>query len=180
MTTKPIFLDRDLNSLRFSWSLSQIVTINLWLLISLGGFFPLFLSTSTSAESPPSITEQLPPPPPLSPRSRNRSLGTRRYHTQPRTTIEPPTNSSSSSELREYTFSAPNTNSSLLNAAQSYRVEVFGTSDTLLNQVRNIEPQAFRKDGVIQAGIFQDRANAEELVRKLTIQGLWSRIISNY
>ncbi len=178
MTTKPILLDRHLNSLRFSWSLSQILTINLWLLISLGGFFPLFISIPTSAESAPTITEQLPPPPPISPRSRNRALGTRRYHRQPRTTIEPPTNSSNQ-DPREYTFSAPNNNSSFFNATRSYRVEVFGASDTLLNQVRSIEPQAFRKNGVIQAGIFQDQANAEELVRKLTIQGLWSRIISN-
>ena len=185
MTTKPIFLDRGsatyayrhLNSLRSFGSFWQILAINTWLLISLGGFFPLFLSAPALAESRPSITEQLPPPPPLSPRSRN--IRTRRYHLRQRTELEPPVNDRNN-DNREYTFSAPDNSSSVLNRARSYRVEVFGNSETLLNQVRNIEPTAFRKDGVIQAGIFQDQSNAEELVRRLTIRGLWSRIISNY
>ena len=185
MTTKPMFLDRGsatysnrgLNSPRYSCSFWQVLAINTWLLISLGGFFPLFLSTPTLAESGPIIAEQLPPPPPISPRGRR--TRTRRYHLRQRTELEPPLNSRSS-ETREYTFSAPNNSSSFSNRAQSYRVEVFGNSQTLLNQVRDIEPKAFRKGGVIQAGIFTDQSNAEELVRQLTIQGLWSRIISNY
>ena len=175
MTTKLMFLDRNLNSLRASWSCSQIITINLWLLISLGGFFPLFLSTPTLAESSPTVTEQLPPPPPISPRSRR--TRTRRYNARPKTDLEPPIHSR---EQREYTFSAPATNFPSSNISQSYRVEVFGTSEALLNQVRAIEPKAFRKGGVIQAGIFQDQTNAEELVRRLARQGLWSRIMSNY
>ena len=185
MTTKLMFLDcssasytgRNLNSVGFSHSCWQVLAINTWLLISLGGFFPLFLTTPALAESKPTITRQLPPPPPLSPRSR--TTGTRRYNLRQRTELEPPTNSHSN-QSREYTFSAPSTNLPLLNTNKSYKVQVFGASDALLNQVRNIEPKAFRKDGVIQAGIFQDRANAEELVRQLTLQGLWSRIISDY
>ncbi|MDJ0691048.1 MAG: hypothetical protein QNJ41_21385 [Xenococcaceae cyanobacterium MO_188.B32] len=177
MTTKPLFLDRNLNFVGYSWSFWSVLAINTWLLLSLGGFFPLFLSTPALAESRPTISEQLPPPPPISPRSRR--TRTRRYHLRQRTELEPPTNSLSN-RSREYTFSAPNTNSSLVNTNPSYKVEVFGNSDALLDRVRNIEPRAFRKGGVIQAGIFQDQKNAEELVRRLTIQGLWSRIISNY
>lgn len=184
MTTKPMFLDhgsaseaeRNLNYVQFSGYFWQILAINTWLIISLGGFFPLFITTPTLAESKPTITKQLPPPPPLSPRSRKTK--TRRYHLHQRTELEPPTNIHSN-RSREYTFSAPETNLPLSNTSQSYKVEVFGNSDTILNQVRNIEPRAFRKGSVIQAGIFQDQTNAEELVRRLAIQGLWSRIISN-
>lgn len=175
MTTKPIFLDRDFNSVKLSGSFWQILAINTWLVISLGGFFPLFLTTSTLAESRPSITRELPPPPPISPRSRD--TRTRRYNLRQRTELEPPSNINARS--KEYTFSAP-TNSPLSNTSKSYKVEVFGSSDIVLSQVRNIEPRAFRKGSVIQAGIFQEQANAEELVRKLAVQGLWSRIISNY
>ena len=186
MTTKQMFLDRgsaryvdrNPNSMNFSWSCWRMFAINTWLLISLGGFFPLFLPNPAFAESRPTISEQLPPPPPLSRRGRATRTRTRRYHLRRRTELEPPTNSPRNQE-KEYTFSAPNNNSSFSNTSQSYKVEVFGTSDALLNQVRNIEPKAFRKGGVIQAGIFQDQRNAEELVRRLTIQGFWSRITGN-
>lgn len=185
MTTKQMFLDRgsatsyidrNQNSMSFSWSCCRILAIKTWLLISLGGFFPLFLPTPTFAESRPTISKQLPPPPPIS--RRGRATRTRRYNLRRRTELEPPTNSLRNQE-KEYTFSAPNNNSSFSNTSQSYKVEVFGTSDALLNQVRSIEPKAFRKGGVIQAGIFQDQRNAEELVRRLTIQGFWSRITGN-
>lgn len=184
MTTKQLFLDRgsakyvdrNPNPISFSWSYWRILAINTWLVISLGGFFPLFLPAPAFAESKPTISGQLPPPPPIS--RRGRATRTRRYHLRRRTELEPPTNSLRNQD-KEYTFSAPNTNSSLVNTSQSYKVEVFGTSDALLSQVRNIEPKAFRKGGVIQAGIFQDQRNAEELVRRLTIQGFWSRITGN-
>lgn len=176
MTTKPIFIDRNFNPVQFSWYFWQILAINTWLVLSLGGFFPLFLPTATLAQSRPSITKELPPPPPLSPRSRN--MRPRRYHLRQRTELEPPSNVQSN-RSKEYTFSAPSNSLPSTNISQSYKVEVFGSSDTVLNQVRNIEPKAFRKDGVIQAGIFQQQRNAEELVRKLAVQGLWSRIISN-
>lgn len=183
MTTKPMFFDRGsasyadrhFYSVQFTWSLARILAINTWLVLSLGGFFPLFLPMPTLAESRPSISKRLPPPPPIS--GRNSNTRTRRYLLHQKTEIDPPTNIHSN-RSREYTFSAPKTNLPSSNTNQIYKVEVFGSSDMVLEQVRNIEPKAFRQGSVIQAGIFQDQANAEELVRQLASQGLWSRIIS--
>ena len=47
----------------------------------------------------------------------------------------------------------------------------------LLLQVQDIEPKAFAKGDIIQVGIFKRQKNAEDLVRKLAIEGLWARIV---
>ena len=82
---------------------------------------------------------------------------------------------------REYTFKAPDrkilTNTEQLKAAQGYRVEVYDVDRKLLLQVQDIEPKAFAKGDIIQVGIFKRQKNAEDLVRKLAIEGLWARIV---
>jgi hypothetical protein len=82
---------------------------------------------------------------------------------------------------REYTFKAPDrkifTNTEQLKAAQGYRVEVYNVDGKLLLQVQDIEPKAFAKGDIIQVGIFKRQKNAEDLVRKLAIEGLWARIV---
>ena len=82
---------------------------------------------------------------------------------------------------REYTFKAPESKSfrevEQSNQAQGYKVEVYGSAEDLLKQVRGIEPRAFIKGDIIQVGIFSQQDNAEDLVRKLTIAGFWSRIM---
>ena len=88
----------------------------------------------------------------------------------------------SETSSKEYTFKAPD-NKSLSNAgqitvAQGYKVEVFGSAADLLLQVRDIEPKAFIKGDIIQVGIFSHRNNAENMVRKLDSEGLWSRIVT--
>ena len=86
------------------------------------------------------------------------------------------------SSSREYTFKAPDnktlSNSQHITAAQGYKVEVYGSGQKLLTQVRDIEPQAFSKGDIIQVGIFSQQDNAEDMVRKLAVAGLWARMIS--
>lgn len=88
---------------------------------------------------------------------------------------------SKNSSSREYTFKAPDSktlsNSGNLTAVQGYKVEVYGNEQTLLREVRNIEPKAFIKGDLIQVGIFSQQNNAEAMVRKLAVKGLWARII---
>ncbi|NEO36196.1 MAG: hypothetical protein F6J90_07605 [Moorea sp. SIOASIH] len=62
--------------------------------------------------------------------------------------------------------------------ANLYRVDVVGDSDWLLSQVQDIEPQAFVREGegVIQAGTFMDRYNAQSLLRALEALGIPARI----
>ena len=83
---------------------------------------------------------------------------------------------------REYTFKAPDsktlTNNKQLTATQGYKVEVYGSAEELLLQVKDIEPKAFIKGNIIQVGIFSQQNNAEDLVRKLAVAGLWARIVA--
>ncbi|NEO51346.1 MAG: hypothetical protein F6K55_47645 [Moorea sp. SIO4A3] len=62
--------------------------------------------------------------------------------------------------------------------ANLYRVDVVGDSYWLLSQVQDIEPQAFVREGegVIQAGTFMDRYNAQSRVRTLEALGIPARI----
>lgn len=94
-----------------------------------------------------------------------------------------PSQSDSKTSSREYTFKAPNNktlnNPAQLTAVQGYKVEVYGSASDLLLRVRNIEPKAFVKGNIIQVGIFSQQNNAENMVRKLAAEGLWSRIVPN-
>lgn len=109
----------------------------------------------------------LPPPPPLSPP--NKIIKTKDSLATPET-IDPPRSMVQNSQ-EEYIFSAPN------EIKTSYKVEVFGKSDFILKQVREVEPKAFIKGNVIQVGIFSQEENALDLVKKLTLQGLWARVV---
>ncbi|AOX03475.1 hypothetical protein BJP34_32190 [Moorena producens PAL-8-15-08-1] len=64
--------------------------------------------------------------------------------------------------------------------ANLYRVDVVGDSYWLLSQVQDIEPQAFVREGegVIQAGTFMDRYNAQSRLRTLEALGIPARIIT--
>lgn len=151
MTTKPLFLNQILTSIQF---LSLLPTSKC---------FFLALITSTLLQVTSAIAETLPSPP---------SVRSPQISEQEQTNSTPAT---SNLNKREYTFSAP-TSEPVTEERTHYRVEVFGNSDLLLNQVRTIEPKAFRQGDSIQVGIFSDRENAEDLVRKLALQGLWARI----
>ena len=143
-------------------------------------FTGLITPFPTVAQSKIEISDHLPPPPPISPRSQvitgNRITRGRSYDILPPADMEPPT----SHIGQEYIFSAPDESNSesRVNNITAYRVEVLGSSDRLLKQVRNIEPKAFFKGDVIQVGIFSEQDNAANLVRQLALQGLWARIVT--
>lgn len=82
---------------------------------------------------------------------------------------------------REFNFQAPSSPLPSRRPTQNsnlYRVDIDGDSLLLLSQVRQIEPQAFvrQRDGVIQAGVFADRYNAESRVRVLAAQGIRAQV----
>lgn len=88
--------------------------------------------------------------------------------------VTPPAVPTSGSSISPY-YTTPSFENGI-----AYRVEVDGTSDLLLSQVKSIDPQAFirPKDGVIQAGIFADSANAQVRVQQLEGQGVYARIVT--
>lgn len=125
----------------------------------------IFINSCLANSAQPNNT--LPPPPPLSPP--NRIIKTKESLAPP-DNIEPPRSIVQNAQ-EEYIFSAPN------EIKTSYKVEVFGKSNFILKQVREVEPKAFIKGNIIQVGIFTQEDNAMDLVRKLTLQGLWARVV---
>lgn len=161
----------------------QFNFLNTALLFILFGAASLAISPSATAQKTPQLKQHLPPPPPLSPRSRiitgNRITRGRSNNMSLPTNVEPPT----SHIVKEYTFSVPGESEqssavTTINNVAGYRVEVLGSGDRLLEQVRVIEPRAFSKGEIIQVGIFSEQDNAANLVRKLALQGLWARIVA--
>lgn len=63
---------------------------------------------------------------------------------------------------------------------QVLRVEVAGTDLELLDRVRTLEPGAFVRSskGVIQAGQFEDAANAGQLVENLALLGVPAQVVT--
>ena len=169
MTIKVFFLNR----LSFPYSAALLAGILYFLGNSLvidsaqsatKSNYSSYLIAQNSSVLPNNI---LPPPPPLA--APNRIIKTKESLATPNH-IEPPRSMVQNSQ-QEYIFSAPNA------PKVSYKVEVFGQSNLTLTQVRAVEPKAFIKGNVIQVGIFSQEDNAMDLVRQLTLKGLWARII---
>jgi len=82
---------------------------------------------------------------------------------------------------KEYIFRAPQQATSQQTTSQrketTYQVQVYGSSEGMLARVRAIEPKAFLKGNLIQVGNFSTQENAEQLLKKLAIEGLWARIV---
>ena len=79
-------------------------------------------------------------------------------------------------QQKEYIFRAPRRTTSQLQKT-TYQVQVYGSSERMLAKVRAIEPKAFLKGNLIQVGNFSTQENAEQLLKKLAIKGLWARIV---
>lgn len=80
---------------------------------------------------------------------------------------------------------SPSRSSSSSSSGFQYRLVVEGSSDSLLRQVRQLIPDAFRRtiDGqrVIQAGLFEDQAEAEATQQQLSRLNVSTRILDiNY
>ena len=79
-------------------------------------------------------------------------------------------------QKKEYIFRAPPQETSQIKKT-TYQVQVYGSSQGMLAKVRAIEPKAFLKGNLIQVGNFSTQENAEHLLKKLAIKGLWARIV---
>lgn len=77
---------------------------------------------------------------------------------------------------KEYIFRAPRQTTSQLKKT-TYQVQVYGSGANTLAKVKAIEPKAFLKGNLIQVGNFSTQENAQQLLNKLAIEGLWARII---
>lgn len=155
MTIKVFFLNRLL--------IRNLDALFLMIFVTLAQ--TILINSCLANSAPPNNT--LPPPPPLSPP--NKIIKTKESIAPP-DNMEPPRSIVQNSQ-GEYIFSAPN------EIKTSYKVEVFGKSNLILKQVREVEPKAFVKGNIIQVGIFTQEDNAIDLVKKLTLQGLWARVI---
>ena len=170
MTIKVFFLNRLL--LRNNSSLLVVLCCSLVNSLLIGSCLAESASKINSssyivAQNRLSIpSNRLPPPPPLS--EPNRIIKTKESLATPNN--NPPRSMVQNSQ-QEYIFSAPDSTKT------NYKIEVFGKSNLILKQVREIEPKAFIKGNVIQVGIFSQEDNAMVLLRKLTLKGLWVRII---
>jgi hypothetical protein len=163
----------------YSNLLSAWMAIAATFYLSTLGSFLLVISTSLTAiaEDSVKIAETIPPPPPVAPDNR---LVKYKYSTIIPIDTNPPTYTSRN-QTKEYTFSAPEdeTETQESNEVFGYKVQVFGAGEELLRRVQDIEPSAFQQDEIIQVGIFSDRDNAADLVRKLAMNGLWARVVNN-
>ncbi|MGI0486600.1 hypothetical protein ACN4EK_14270 [Pantanalinema rosaneae CENA516] len=78
--------------------------------------------------------------------------------------------------------SSPVFNPSIAAPPTQYQVVINGDSPYLLEQVRLIEPtasiQQYKGQPVIQAGLFNDEATAQQRVATLTMQGIGATIVS--
>ncbi len=144
---------------KFNYNPRQLFHNSSKYLSSIAFFLFILPSQHSLAQNLPAIERELPPPPPI-----DRQLEVTRSIP---ITIDGKLDRNSK---REYNFDG--------SAAVSYRVEVYGQSQRVLTRVKRIVPSAFRKSGVIQAGIFQDPKNAEDLILQLTSQGFWARIVT--
>ena len=162
---------RALNLFRFAIALFSPA---FWVPLLLLGSGAIADSTPAIAQQrlldPPRILDELPPStPPSVP-----SLDTPSGFPVPSTLPDRPDTG------REYNFQAPPppvAPRSFTPTAYFYRVDVFSDNPVSLSQVQQLEPEAFiRRDGVIQAGVFADRDNAQSRVRALAEQGIRARV----
>lgn len=98
----------------------------------------------------------------------------------PRPSTLPPASPNLPPPGRELNFQAPPPSRTVAptRTANLYRVDIAGDSSWLLAQVQQIEPDAFirEEEGVIQAGVFADRYNAQSRVQVLQAQGIPAQI----
>lgn len=133
----------------------------------------LLLILNTTAQ-----TQTLPPPPVIRP---GNTPSNSFNDNNPSIVTNPPT--TEGIDIRRPTTITPKNTNIVKTSTSStvlYRVQVMGTTEILLNQVKQIEPLAFIRngEGVIQAGLFQEKHQAEQRMSVLSQEGLSAQIIS--
>lgn len=149
-------------------------------LLPLPSLLPLLLiGSGFIAPIPPAKAQRLPEPrifgDELPPPSSPSSIPTLNF---PAPSSLPPASPNLPPPRREFDFQAPPPRTTPSPSANLYRVDIYGDSPLLLWQVQQIEPEAFVRsgEGVIQAGVFADRYNAQSRVRALEAQGIRARV----
>ena len=147
----PKFVAQLLNFFRYQ---TQLISVKTRMLALLGGSLLVAQASSTMAQPLPSQNES----------------------TQP--------NSSEAAAPRQYEFQAPSTSSSPSPSPSPtsaiYRVEINADSELLLSLVKKVQPKAFVKEaqGIIQAGLFAEKANAQQLVNTLGDKGIRAKVVT--
>lgn len=163
-----------------------------YIAILLGGAIAISQSSSTMAQDAPPLMEGLPPAPPVQPLTAPPQVkdpfvpvapSSQNWQSSP---SQPSSNINSANYDR--TFAAPSSSSNsqpnppVTSSKNSdlYRVDVDGDTQWMLAKVKTLEPQAFirKDDRVIQAGLFREEENAQNLVRQLEKQGFRARTIA--
>jgi hypothetical protein len=155
----------------------------------LGGAIAISQSSLTMAQNTPPVMEGLPPAPPvqrLTAPPQVKDPFAPSNQNLPSLPPQPSTNINSANYDR--TFTAPSSSSNSKpnppvtsnNSSGLYRVDVDGDTQWMLAKVKTLEPQAFirKEDRVIQAGLFREKENAQNLVRQLEQQGFRARTIA--
>ncbi|PSO74421.1 MAG: hypothetical protein BRC47_04665 [Cyanobacteria bacterium QS_7_48_42] len=147
----PKFVAQLLNFFRYQ---TQLISVKTRMLALLGGSLLVAQASSTMAQPLPSQNES----------------------TQP--------NSSEAAAPRQYEFQAPSPSSSPSPSPSPtsaiYRVEINADSELLLSLVKKVQPKAFVKEaqGIIQAGLFAEKANAQQLVNTLGDKGIRAKVVT--
>ncbi|MBW4647792.1 MAG: hypothetical protein KME06_03700 [Kastovskya adunca ATA6-11-RM4] len=156
----------------------KIVTRALGLPMLMFGGVLIAASTPATAQTrlptPPVIFDELPPATPATPLPSIPTLDSP-------PPVFPPSSPSSPTRNGDLIFQAPPPAPvTPTRSTNLYRVYVSGNSPSLLAQVQQFEPDAFVRsgEGVIQAGVFSDRDNAQLFARRLESQGLPTQVVA--
>lgn len=130
------------------------------------GISAVLLGTASATQAQVTVFEGLPPLPPNIP-----SLRQAPKDSDNRVMPAPP-------QVQEFNFEAPRSVSGSTSNTQQYRVEVPTSDPLMLATVKKIEPDAFMKGDRIQAGLFSQQGNAQNLQADLQSKGISANIVT--
>jgi len=130
------------------------------------GVSTVFFSTASATQAQVTVFEGLPPLPPNIP-----SLRQAPRDSDNQSMPAPP-------QVQEFNFEAPRSSSGSITNTQQYRVEVPTSDPLMLATVKKIEPNAFMKGDRIQAGLFSQQSNAQNLQANLQAKGISANIVT--
>lgn len=135
----------------------------IWAVLGVGS---VILGAASTTQAQVTVFEGLPPLPPNIP-----SLRQAPRDSDNQVMPAPP-------QVQEFNFEAPRSSSSYQSNTQQYRVEVPTSDPLMLATVKKIEPTAFMKGDRIQAGLFSQQSNAQNLQDNLQAKGIKADIVT--
>lgn len=130
------------------------------------GVSSVLFGTASATQAQVTVFEGLPPLPPNIP-----SLRQTPKDSDNQVMPAPP-------QVQEFNFEAPRSAPGSTSNAQQYRVEVPTSDPLMLATVKKIEPNAFMKGDRIQAGLFSQQSNAQNLQADLQAKGIRADIVT--